>query len=150
MRRVLVVDDDRGIRDLLRFMLESDGYTVETANDGVAGLEALTRTNEIWIVLLDINMPRMSGLEVCKQLSALQGQAARHLVVLMTAGHFPDGDAPPPVRALLPKPFDLHALQALIAELAEVELGVDVNYDSRASDALDSTSVMGEPERRVA
>jgi CheY-like chemotaxis protein len=150
MRRVLVVDDDRDIRELLRVVLESDGYTVETVNDGVAALEVLTRTDEIWIVLLDINMPRMTGLEVCARLSALDTLAARHIVVLMTAGRFPDGDAPPPVRALLPKPFDLHALQARIAELADVELGMDVNYDSRASDALDSITVMGEPERRVA
>lgn len=152
MRRVLVVDDDRDIRDLLRFMLEADGYAVETADDGVAALEVLTNTDEIWIVLLDINMPRMTGLEVCERLSALQGHVARHLVVLMTAGRFPDGDAPPPVRALLPKPFDLHALQALIAELAEIELDVDldVGHDSRASAALDSITVGEERERRVA
>lgn len=150
MRRVLVVDDDRDIRALLRVLLESDGYTVETANDGVEALEALTRTDEIWIVLLDINMPRMTGLEVCERLSALQGHIARHLVVLMTAGHFPDGDAPPPVRALLPKPFDLHALQTLIAELANVDPSVDVDDDARASKALNSITVRAEPECRVA
>lgn len=150
MRRVLVVDDDRDIRDLLRFMLEADGYTVETANDGVAALEALTHTDEIWIVLLDINMPRMTGLEVCEHLSALGGHVARHLVVLMTAGRFPDGDAPSPVRALLPKPFDLHTLQALIAELADIEPDVDVGDESHASAGLDSIIVMEERERRAA
>lgn len=107
-------------------MLEADGYTVETANDGAQALEALARTDEIWIVLLDINMPRMTGLEVCEHLSAVRGHVARHLVVLMTAEHFPDGDAPSPVRALLPKPFDLHTLQVLIAELADLE--PDVNW----------------------
>src|SRR5215472_2043482 len=98
MRRILVVDDDRDIRELLRIVLELDGYAVETVNDGVAALETLTRTDESWVVLLDINMPRMSGLDVCARLAALRGPAAHHLVVLMTAGFFPDGDAPLPVR----------------------------------------------------
>ncbi|MGH2517181.1 MAG: response regulator [Ktedonobacterales bacterium] len=115
MRRVLVVDDDPDIRELLRVVLDWAGYDVETANDGLEALEILSHTDEVWVVLLDITMPRMTGLEVCARLSAMGGSATRHLVVLMTAGFFPEGDAPPPVRALLPKPFDLTMVQDLVA-----------------------------------
>lgn len=119
MRRVLVVDDNPDIRELLRTALEWEGYSVETANDGVAALEVLTHTDEAWLVLLDINMPGMTGLEVCERLSTMGGLSAQHVVVLMTAGFFPDGDVPPPVRALLPKPFNLDAVRDLVARLAQ-------------------------------
>lgn len=148
MRPILVVDDDQGIREFLRLVLEMDDYVVQTVNDGVAALELLTHTDEVWIVLLDISMPRMTGLEVCARLSAMQGPAARHLVVLMTAGRFPDGDVPPPVRALLPKPFDLAAFQALIAGLATADPVTD--DESPASGAASSVTGMVEPERWVA
>ena len=151
MWRVLVVDDDPDIRELLRLLLELDGYTVETANDGAAALEALARADEPHIVLLDINMPRMSGLEVCERLRTLGGSFTHHLVVLMTAGLFPDGDAPPPVRALLPKPFDLPKLQALMAELSRIDPDADVDdYPSRARAAMNSLSLMGALERCAA
>ena len=148
MRRVLVVDDDPDIRELLRLVLEWAGYEVETVNDGMAALETLSQTDETWVVLLDITMPRMTGLEVCARLSALGGSAARHLVVLMTAGFFPEGDAPPPVRALLPKPFDLDLLQNLVAELAKA--GPDADDDAGSSVAPTANSVVDESQLQVA
>lgn len=133
MRRVLIVDDDPDVREMLRTVLEWDGYTIETANDGMTALEILTRTDENWLVLLDINMPRMNGLEVCDHLAALDGSSTRHLVVLMTAGFFPDGDVPPPVRALLAKPFHLDALLDLVAKLTSVGSDVDDEPESRVA-----------------
>src|SRR5215467_1613324 len=130
MRRVLVVDDDPDIRRLLQLAFEWDGYYVQTVDDGVAALDVLTHTAQTWIVLLDINMPNMTGLEVCERLSAIDGSCARHVVVLMTAGNLPDGDAPPPVRALVRKPFELNLLQDLVADLAAAV--PDVDDDPRA------------------
>ena len=133
MRRVLIVDDDPDVREMLRTVLEWDGYTLETANDGVAALEILTRTDENWLVLLDINMPRMTGLEVCAHLAALDGSSARFLVVLMTAGFFPDGDVPPPVRALIAKPFHLDTLLDLVAKFVRAGADVDDEPESRVA-----------------
>jgi CheY-like chemotaxis protein len=135
VRRVLVVDDDPDIRELLRLVLEWAGYEVVTVNDGMTALETLLQTDETWVVLLDIAMPRMTGLEVCARLSALGGAAARHLIVLMTAGFFPEGDAPPPVRAYLPKPFDFEHLQSLVAELASADPDADDNSGPSAASA---------------
>ncbi len=139
MRHVLIVDDDADIRNLLRLSLEWDGYSVETASDGVSALDILLRADEPWLVLLDINMPRMSGLEVCERLAAISGLASRHVVVLMTAGILPDGDTPSPVRALLSKPFDLDTLTDVLAEVADAA--------SEPGDELDSSMPPSSSER---
>lgn len=68
-RRVLLVDDDPHIRALLAFAFDKAGFAVEEAGDGEAALAATQRTMPDLLVL-DINMPRMDGLEVCRRLRA--------------------------------------------------------------------------------
>ena len=67
--RILLVDDEQPIQTLLSFPLQRDGYEVVQASDG---REALTRFNEqpFDLVVLDVMMPRMDGLEVCRRLRA--------------------------------------------------------------------------------
>jgi two-component system OmpR family response regulator len=69
---ILVVDDDPHIRQLLAFALAKAGLAVVEADDGEAALEAVA-VNPPALVILDINMPRMNGLEVCRRLRA-QGE----------------------------------------------------------------------------
>jgi two-component system OmpR family response regulator len=71
-RTVLIVDDDPHIRQLLVFALEKAGLDTIEAADGEAGL-ALADTHGPNLVILDINMPRMDGLEVCRRLRADKG-----------------------------------------------------------------------------
>jgi DNA-binding response OmpR family regulator len=69
MAKILIVEDEPNMVSGLRDNFEFEGYQVITAPDGVAGLErALSETPDI--VILDVMMPRMSGLDVCKQLKA--------------------------------------------------------------------------------
>ncbi|WP_256326329.1 response regulator transcription factor [Sphingomonas sp. NFR15] len=68
-RHILVVDDDPHIRDLLSFALGKAGMTAEEAPDGEAALAAIARRPPDLIVL-DINMPRLDGLELCRRLRA--------------------------------------------------------------------------------
>jgi len=67
--RILLVDDEEAILKLLRFPLEKEGYQVVTARDGD---EALRRFGEetVDLVVLDIMLPRVDGLEVCRRLRA--------------------------------------------------------------------------------
>ena len=65
--RVLVVDDEKMIVKGIRFSLEQDGYEVTAAYDGEEALN-LVRDHEYDIILLDLMLPKMSGLEVCQQI----------------------------------------------------------------------------------
>jgi DNA-binding response OmpR family regulator len=77
---ILLVDDDDAVRRLLSFPLERDGYGVIQARDGD---EALRRFDEapVDLVVLDIMLPRLDGLEVCKQLRARSGVP----IIILTA-----------------------------------------------------------------
>src|SRR5260221_306150 len=81
-RRVLIVDDDAGIRDALRMILEYEGYEVLTAPDGKTALGDLER-ERIDAVLLDIKMPGMDGFEVLDKIAAREPAPP----VLMISGH---------------------------------------------------------------
>lgn len=64
---ILVVEDDETLAQVLRKTLESEGYTVTLARDGRAGLE-LGRATDLQLIILDLMLPRMGGLEVCQRL----------------------------------------------------------------------------------
>jgi two-component system OmpR family response regulator len=73
--RILVVDDDPHIRELLAFALGKAGMTASEAEDGEAALAAIA-ADPPDLVVLDINMPRLDGLELCRRLRASGGPAA--------------------------------------------------------------------------
>jgi two-component system, OmpR family, response regulator len=85
-RRILLVDDDRGLSLALSTLLEDVGHDVQTAGDGPDAL-ALLRERAFDIVLLDIGLPTMSGLDVLAQARAL---AKPPLVIMMTADDTPE------------------------------------------------------------
>jgi two-component system, NtrC family, nitrogen regulation response regulator NtrX len=87
-QRILVVDDDPGIRDALRMILEYEGYAVSAAADGEQALAEL-EANPPGAVLLDIKMPGMDGLEVLDRIIAREGAPP----VLMISGHGDIGTA---------------------------------------------------------
>ena len=81
--RVMVVDDERNILDIVRFNLEVEGFEVFTADDGV---EALSAVHEVApdLILCDIMMPELSGLEVCRRLKA-DGRTNQIPIVMLSA-----------------------------------------------------------------
>ena len=85
-RRILIVDDDRITRHVIGKVLTSSGYDVEAAKDGVEALEVLS-DRRFDLVLLDVWMPRMSGLDV---LAELRAGKARVRVVVMTTDDTPE------------------------------------------------------------
>jgi two-component system response regulator VicR len=116
MTRVLVVDDDRAIREMLRVALEVEGYAVSVLDDGRSVAEVLLAAPEPCVVMLDLMMPGVSGWEVCRQIAA-DARLARHPVVVMTAGLMKGDACPVPARALLCKPFELDQIYELVEGL---------------------------------
>ncbi|MGD1844255.1 MAG: sigma-54-dependent transcriptional regulator [Salibacteraceae bacterium] len=109
MAKILVIDDERPIRSTLREILEYEDFKVEDAEDGMAGLD-LMRKNEYDLVLCDIKMPKMDGLEVLERVRLLKPD----LPLVMISGH---GTIDTAVEALkngafdyIPKPLDLNRL----------------------------------------
>lgn len=134
MGQVLVVDDDRAIRELLRCVLELEGHEVATASDGQMALAFLTEARQPWVVLMDVMMPRLSGIEVCHALRdarVADAPVVGHLIALMTASMLDDSECPAPARTLIHKPFDVDRITAvvdgLLAELAASELPAAVS-----------------------
>jgi two-component system OmpR family response regulator len=69
MPTILVVDDDAHIREVVQYALEREGFDVELCGDGASGLER-ARRGGVDLVILDILMPEMDGMEVCRKLRA--------------------------------------------------------------------------------
>ena len=118
-RTVLVVDDDEAFRRSLRLLLELDGFTVTTAENGVRGLQAFRNRNPD-VVLVDIMMPKLGGIETIRQMRRERPGAK---VIAMSGGARADGlDFATAARELgavaaLEKPFDPAALASLLRDL---------------------------------
>ena len=80
--KVLVVDDERAVRDSLRRALELQGYDVELAADGADALHRLEANGQPDAVILDVLMPGVDGLEVCRR---IRGKGNGVPVLMLTA-----------------------------------------------------------------
>ncbi|WP_433307248.1 response regulator transcription factor [Actinoplanes sp. CA-030573] len=114
--RILVVEDDAAVRDSLARTLRFEGHQVETAADGVEALEAVTGS-EPDAMILDVSMPRLDGLQTCRQLRS----AGVVLPVLMLTARDSVGDRVAGLDAgaddYLVKPFALQELLARVRAL---------------------------------
>lgn len=116
--RILLVDDHRGVRHALSTLLESEGYEVLAAGNGLDGLAAFRQSiRPIELLVTDYNMPIMSGLELARECSRI----SCGLSVLYVSAAHPDeelrADLHEPKRAFLAKPFRADDLLSKAREL---------------------------------
>jgi DNA-binding response OmpR family regulator len=105
--RILVIDDDPGVRGLLTILFEREGWTVTTAADGEVALEQIARVRPD-VVILDLMLPKRTGLEVLQQIAEHDDDTAEKVLVLTAISEaqlrrLPAGLR---VRKLMRKPFD--------------------------------------------
>ena len=114
--RILVADDDEAMRTTVAFTLLDDGYVVDEVESGNEVLRRVATSSEYDLVVMDIRMPGLSGLETARRLRAIRS-APR--VILMTA--FPSPAVIDDARALhvplLSKPFALGELRRLAQDV---------------------------------
>lgn len=116
--RVLIVDDEAMFTQSLRRLLQRQ-HDIAVANDGLEALTAVRAGQRFDVILSDVNMPQMTGIELFEQLLELAPDQAQHFVFL-TGGAF-GGPTQQRLRALgtrqLEKPVDITALRAMIVEV---------------------------------
>ncbi len=118
-KRVLVVDDDRGIRETLVAALELDGYEVASAADGLVALEMVARAAPA-VIILDLMMPRMDGFAFANELQARGLREKLPLLILTADGRAREKAARIGADAWLAKPFDLLELLDRVGSLTTV------------------------------
>ena len=143
--RILVVDDDRAVRESLRRSLEFNGYQVQLASDGAQALEAIIADRPDAMVL-DVMMPRLDGLEVARRLRSTGDDlpilvlTARDTVSDRVSGLDAGADD------YLPKPF---ALEELLARLrALLRRAMPEGQNGQASEALSFADLTLDPGTR--
>lgn len=116
--RILIADDDRDIRELVQFKLAQAGYDVVTAEDGPQALSA-ARTEPFDLVVLDVMMPQMTGIEVCRTLRAEEATAALPVILLTAKTQAADMQAGLAAGAneYLTKPFSLRDLSSRVGAM---------------------------------
>jgi CheY-like chemotaxis protein len=113
-RRVLVVDDDESIRDLVEMALSSEGHQVMTAPHGAAALEAIAISPPD-VILLDMKMPVMDGWAFTRAYREVPGPHAP-IIVVTAAQDAASRAADVAADGHLPKPFDLDELYRVVEE----------------------------------
>lgn len=116
---IFIVDDDEAVRDSLRWLLEANGYRVRSFSGAEEFLESYD-PNQVGVLIVDVRMPGMSGLELQEELIARQAP----LPIVFITGH---GDVPMAVSTMkkgavdfLEKPFNETDLRSIVARMLEM------------------------------
>ena len=115
MVNILVIEDEPSVAIAMRDSLESEGYSVEVASDGSAGFQkASAKPANFSLILLDLMLPKMSGLEICQRLRAAEIETP--IIMLTARGASSDAAFGLKLGAddYIPKPFDVAELLARV------------------------------------
>ena len=132
MNRVLVVEDERSMRDLLSLMLRKEGYAVETADSGTQAASRLAKDPAYDLIVTDVSMPGMTGLELLRHAKKTTPETS---VILMTAY----GSKETAIEALndgaayyVEKPFDLDEMKVVVKKTIDQKRLANENADLKS------------------
>ncbi len=117
MARILLADDDKPTRDLVKRALESDGHAVEIAQDGSEALDSLTAGAKVDVLVTDVNMPGLDGISLAKRAEAI----IPGIRVLMMSGFAEELERAKAAAggrvSVLSKPFTLDHVRSAVRDL---------------------------------
>jgi two-component system response regulator PilR (NtrC family) len=129
LNKILIVEDEKSMRDLLALMLRKEGYDVETSDSAEVAVERMDKGGVFDLVITDISMPGMSGLELLRHTRSLSRETE---VILMTAF----GSKQTAIEALnagatyyVEKPFDLDEMKTVVRKTLEQKRLISENQD---------------------
>jgi len=115
MQNIVVIEDDKDVIDVVRYFLEKENYRVHVAQDGLSGIQLAVRIIPS-LILLDLMLPKMNGIDVCKKLRA-DGRLSNVAIIMVTA----KGEVTDKILGLetgaddyVTKPFSPHELLARV------------------------------------
>ena len=135
-RRILIADDEPHIGRIIQMKLEQGPFEVVLAEDGEAALEAIDRDPDIALVVLDLMMPKLSGLDVLARLRASDATRALPTVILTAAGEEDQQRNAMRLGAteFLTKPFSPKKLYTMVAQLLGVPVASGATGEHQAQD----------------
>ncbi len=135
MAKILVVDDDRGMKEFLQIMLEKDGHAVSCAGGGTEALN-LCRKNRFDLVLTDLKMPKVNGIDLLREIKTISPETAVILITAFASGETALAAMREGAFDYLEKDFDIDELKAVVRDALSkkgIALGDDP-FLSRAGD----------------
>lgn len=127
--RILVVDDEPSVREMARQVLQSEGYEVLTARDGLGGLNALGKSLPD-VIISDLNMPWMSGFEFL----AIVRKRFPHIATIAVSGDYIAGDNPSGILADAFLQKGQYAIEELFQEVAKLLAASPIRSEREKSD----------------
>ncbi len=117
-KKILIVDDSRTIRQQVNFTLKKGGYEVVEAQDGLDGIAKVGENSDLAMIISDVNMPNLGGLEMVEKLKAAGNQIP--IVMLTTEGakELIDRAKAAGAKGWLVKPFKPEQLVAAVQKIA--------------------------------
>lgn len=147
MSKILIVDDEQNILDILKLVLTSEKYQVDTSLDGFSAVEKV-KNNKFDLVLLDIKMPKMDGLEVLEKIMEID----KSLIVIMISGHGTFETAVESTKKgaynFIQKPPDLEELKLTIKNALEYKKSKD-EVETLRKELIESNNIIGISEAIV-
>lgn len=120
MAEVFLMEDEPNISFVVKTVLTDEGHHVTAASNGIVGLETLVQSDKPDILLLDLNLPGLSGAEIAKTLRGADGW--ENIPIVIMSGCVEENDAFPPKEcydSVLTKPFNLSELTDIVNRLTQ-------------------------------
>jgi DNA-binding response OmpR family regulator len=140
VNRILIADDEPEVVDLVQMVLDMNGYAVSSAGDGEAALVSI-RAERPDLILLDVRMPRMSGLQVLEQLQTDPDTATIPVIMLSVVTTYPEVQEAllQGAIAYLAKPFGLKDMSLLVGRILAMDSAQREEFRQQALENVGST-----------